>query len=256
MDGDTRDRRAGDGPRRRSQEDTLAWLDCFLPELGHELRTPLMPIRLSVEILDQRLGDDPDTLKPRRVIREQTDRMARVIDHLCLATKVAQGDLRIERHRVFVLDVVKRALEGFASALAARRVTLNIAADLVAWADGKRLTQAVAELVDNSVRYTEDGDAITVDARLSDEAPETLEIEVTDSGVGVPAELLPWATGAFVRGPRAQDQAGHGFGLGLSIADGIVHAHGGQVTLHAREAGNHGTRARIVMPRGAPTDNT
>jgi len=107
-----------------------------------------------------------------------------------------------------------------------------------------RLKQVVVNLVDNAIKYTPEGGKISVQVRVE---ASLAVLEVRDSGIGISAEALPHVFERFYRSEQVLARKARGTGLGLSMVESIVAAHGGQVTVKSRE--NEGAIFRVVLPR-------
>ncbi len=206
----------------------------FLSRLSHELRTPLTAIRGYASSLCQAdvTFDGPTTARFLSNIASESDRLARLVSDLLDATALDSGVLRLRCDWCDVAGVVRGALSAVPGG---ETVSVTVPASLPAvWADHDRLCQVVVNLVENALRHTPEGTAVQV--ALAAVAPGNLELRVSDDGPGVSAEsleelFLPWR-----RGAEASDRR-PGAGLGLSIARGIVEAHGGTVTVEPTVTG-------------------
>jgi signal transduction histidine kinase/ABC-type multidrug transport system ATPase subunit len=226
----------------------------FLSRLSHELRTPLTAIRgyaTSLCAADVSF-DEATTDRFLGNIASESDRLARLVSDLLDATALDSGALRLHRDWCDVPGVVRAAL---AAVPGGDAVAVQAPAGLPAvWADHDRLCQVVVNLVENALRYTPEGTAVQV--RLNEAGPGTLEVRVSDDGPGVaPGSIqsgtaeelfLPWHRGA------GAERAGGGAGLGLSIARGIMTAHGGTVTVEPTPVGTTFlVRLPVEPPDGA-----
>jgi signal transduction histidine kinase len=113
------------------------------------------------------------------------------------------------------------------------------------WGDPKRVHQVLVNLLSNAIKYTPDTGSVTVAAQLS-QSPDMVEISVSDTGIGIPAELLPHVFDRFSRVERPEIQHTVGTGLGLSIAKGLVEVHGGEIRVQSEEG--RGTCLTFTLP--------
>jgi K+-sensing histidine kinase KdpD len=226
----------------------------FLSRLSHELRTPLTAIRGYATSLCQAdvSFDEATTGRFLTNIASESARLARLVSDLLDATALDSGALRLQRDWCEVPGVVRAAL---AAVPGGESVAVQAPAELPAvWADHDRLCQVVVNLVENALRHTPEGTAVQV--RLGEPAPGTLELRVSDDGPGVsPGSVeemfLPWHRGAGDERAGAE-RAGGGAGLGLSIARGIMTAHGGTVTVEPTAVGTTFlVRLPVEPPEGA-----
>jgi signal transduction histidine kinase len=222
----------------------------FLSRLSHELRTPLTAIRGYASSLCQAdvSFDAATTERFLGTIASESARLARLVSDLLDATALDSGALRLQCDWCDMGGVVRAAL---AAVPGGDTVAVHAPPDLPAlWGDHDRLCQVVVNLVENGLRHTPEGTAVQVGLRAA--GPQTLELRVSDDGPGIPVEaaeqlFLPWH-----RGPAADGRARGGAGLGLSIARGIVDAHGGAVSIEPTAAGTTFlVRLPVEPPEGA-----
>ena len=224
--------------------------DEFLAMLGHELRNPLAPITTALELMDHRA--DRCCLRERAVIRRQAEHMRRLVDDLMDVSRVTRGKLELRRELVELETVVSRAVELAAPLMERRAHTLTLdvpPAGLLLHADPFRLCQIVTNLLTNAATYTAPGGRVTLTAR-GDEGEVVLE--VTDTGRGIDAEVLPHVFELFVQGERTLDRAQGGLGLGLPLARMLAELHGGTVSARS-EGASRGSTFTVRLPR-APAD--
>jgi len=221
-------------------EATEARRRSFLADVTHELRTPLSVIRGQAEgIADGLYPGDAAHLAP---ILGATRTLETLVDDLRTLTLSESGSLVLERESVDLAVLVNETLESFRANAEAGGVQLREqVAETVPLvnADPARLRSILANLLANAVRYTPPGGTVTVRARPG---PGLVEIEVADTGAGIPPELLPNVFERFARGPGSQ-----GSGLGLAIARDLVVAHGGTIKAAESEPGL-GTIFRFTIP--------
>jgi len=228
----------------------------FLSRLSHELRTPLTAIRGYASSLCQAdvSFDAATTDRFLASIASESARLARLVSDLLDATALDSGALRLQCDWCDMAGVVRAAL---AAVPGGDSVAVQAPPDLPAvWGDHDRLFQVVVNLVENGLRHTPEGTAVQVRLTTTGPAPEpeTLELRVSDDGPGISVAsaeelFLPWH-----RGPEAGGRARRGAGLGLSIARGIIDAHGGSVTLEpAPQQGDAvGTTFLVRLPVEPP----
>ncbi len=196
----------------------------FLSSLSHELRTPLTAIRgYASSLLQPDVSWDGDS--QRRFldrISDESARLGRLVDDLLDFSAIDAGILRLQPDWCD-LSLVLEAAKGCVPVADTGRIELHCADDLpIVWADHDRLEQVFVNLIDNAVRHNPPGTVVTVDARAA--SASTVRVSVVDNGLGVPPDVVAgnFATRRERRGRTA------GAGLGLSIAKGIVDAHGGR----------------------------
>jgi two-component system sensor histidine kinase BaeS len=212
----------------------------FLADVTHELRTPLSVIRGQAEgIADGLYPGDAAHLAP---ILGATRSLETLVEDLRTLSLTESASLSLARESVDLAVLVNQTLESFRPRAETAGVGLReqMVEELPAVdADPARLGSVLANLLSNAIRHTPAGGTVTVSAR---EAGDLVEIEVTDTGTGIPPDLLPNVFGRFVRGPSSE-----GSGLGLAIARDLVVAHGGSISVESQPG--RGTTFRFTLPR-------
>jgi signal transduction histidine kinase len=198
----------------------------LLSSLSHELRTPLTAIQGYASTLLQTdlTWDAASTDRFLRSIATEGARLERLVGDLLDSSAIESGILRLHRHWCDLTLVVEAAVR-----VVANGTTIHLHADTdleAVWADHDRLEQVFVNLLENAAEHGSSGDAIDVRLRRGT-APGTVEVEVSDRGPGIPPSLAGRIFDPRVRGTTE----GGGAGLGLSIAKGIVEAHGGTLVL-------------------------
>ena len=260
---DVTERRRGDDERRelearRSVEVALRDADRrkdeFLAMLGHELRNPLAPIGLALEILRQAAPGSEEAAWARDSIGRQLAYMTRLLDDLLDISRITLGKINVQMELVDLRAIIANAaevtrplIESFGHAL-----TVAVPDDtVVVHGDAVRLTQAVANLMNNAAKYTEAGGHIEI--RLEREG-EGARLSVRDNGIGLAADALERIFDLFSQIPAGLERAQGGLGIGLALARRLVELHGG--TVEARSDGpNRGSEIVVRLPAvvdGAP----
>jgi PAS domain S-box-containing protein len=205
--------------------------DRFLAALSHELRTPLTPVLMAVSALES----DPDTPEALRgelgMVRRNVEMEARLIDDLLDLTRIAQGKLDLKPSLVDMHALVREAIGICRRELEAKPLDFSFRAEAGRYCvqgDGARLQQVIWNLLRNAVKFTPPGGCILV--TTTDREGDRLRVEVADTGIGIPAEVLPRIFDAFEQGDPAITHQFGGLGLGLAISRGLVEAHGGTLT--------------------------
>ena len=220
----------------------------FVANVSHELRTPLASLRALAETLQDGARHDPEA-GPRFLAHmiAEIDRLTLLVSDLLDLSAIESGRAPLNMGPVSVDDVVQDVVAKFQLVAARRGITLGIdaAEDLPPmWADETRIEQALANLVDNAMKYTGDGGSITIRGLERDGF---IALSVADTGVGIPAEHLSRIFERFYRVDRSRSRALGGTGLGLSIVKHIVTSHGGRVEVQSAE--DHGSTFTLLVPR-------
>jgi PAS domain S-box-containing protein len=210
--------------------------DDFLALLAHELRNPLAPLRNGLQALAL-AGDNPVAVgQVREMMDRQLTSLIRLVDDLLDVSRVTRNKLDLRRARVRLADVVRTAVETARPPIdaAGHELTVTLPADPVELdADPVRLAQVFSNLLTNSAKYTPTGGRITLSASvrpLPAPGSPVIEVEVTDTGIGIPAEALVRIFDMFSQVDRADDRQSGGLGIGLALVKGLTEMHGGTVT--------------------------
>jgi len=204
--------------------------DQFIATLGHELRHPLTPITHAIYLL-RKGNPDPATAELLDTIDTQTQRLVRFVNELLDVSRISRGLIEIRRERLDFVAVARDAVQALKSLTDERRhvVTLVLPATPVyITGDSERLSQVVANLVENAAKYTEPGGRITVAVeQRGDEAM----LHVRDSGIGIGAEDMEQIFEPFTQSHRPKAAPSGGLGIGLSVVRRILDLHGGRITV-------------------------
>ena len=231
------------GRALRPAEDAWARQLRFIASASHELRAPLTLIRASAEVALRSTTDD-DHRELLSDILSESDHMRRLVDDLLTLSRLDSGALTLQRQRIDLRDFLSE-LHRHVSRLGEERgitVMLNNASGVVN-ADPDRLRQVLLILIDNALRYTPVGGTITISAEL---VGKYVRLSVRDTGCGIAPEHLPHLFERFYRVDPARERTGSNAGLGLSIAKGLVEAHGG--TIGVESTLNQGTLVWFTLP--------
>jgi PAS domain S-box-containing protein len=220
--------------------------DDFLAMLAHELRNPLAPISTAAYLLRTRTPDASSVGYAAAIIDRQVQHMKELVDDLLDVSRVTRGLVKLERRPVEVNAVVASAIEQVRPLMDARghQLTCTTSGDVHVLGDRTRLVQVVANLLNNAAKYTPAQGSI----HASVEVGECVMLSVSDSGVGIEAQLLPRVFELFTQGERTPDRAECGLGLGLALVKSLVELHGGQVVAESAGPGR-GSTFTIRLPR-------
>ncbi len=221
--------------------------DEFLAMLAHELRNPLAPIRSGLEIMRLRRGDPATIESTRQIMERQVEQLVRLVDDLVDVSRITRGQIKLQNEMVDLATVVGTAVETCRAMIEARqhRLTISLPPGPVRLeADSARLTQVVANLLDNAAKYTEIGGNIWLTAECYESE---VSIRVRDSGTGIPAMMLPHVFDLFTQVGRSLDRAHGGLGIGLTLVRALVEMHGGRVEASSPGAGQ-GSEFIVRLP--------
>lgn len=220
--------------------------NAFIADVTHELRTPLTVIRGTIETLQDGALDDLEGRGPLLDSMQcETERLTRMVNDLLMLARADARTLDIERVP-FDLVELAHARCAHLSGLAARnqiRLEVTSAESAIALGDADRVAQALDNLLDNAIRYSPAGSAVTVEIGVG--AGEC-QCAVHDHGAGIPAEHLPFIFERFYRADASRNRRTGGAGLGLAIVRALVEAQGGRV--HAESLIGNGTTIRFWLP--------
>ena len=220
--------------------------DEFLAMLGHELRNPLAPIMTALHLMRLRAGDDCYP-RERGIIERQANHMLRLVEDLLDVSRITRGKVRLVREPIELSKVVAKSLEMTSPLFESAKHHLHVDVPpegLIVDADPGRLSQVVSNLLTNAAKYTPEGGRVEVTVRREDAH---VVLRVSDSGTGIPPELLPDLFERFVQGRQGLDRSRGGLGLGLAIVKSFVEMHGGTVRAESPGAGR-GSIFTVTLP--------
>ena len=218
----------------------------FLATVAHELRNPLMPLRLAALMLDRARTDDVEYAKLQETIKGQVAQMTRLIGDLLDGSRVSTGKFRLERTRVDLCSVLGRVMETCQPAIDERKQHFTCilpSAPVMLLGDSARLVQLFSNLLENASKYTPPGGKISLETSVRNKA---VVVTITDDGVGITEKALPHIFDMFVRDEHAASSHG-GLGIGLAVVRELIRAHEGQV--YAKSAGpDTGSEFIVSLP--------
>lgn len=219
-----------------------------LDNIAHELRTPMTRLRGSAEMA---LRSNPDPQAYRQALTdclEEAEQALTTLNALMDVAEAEAGAMKLDVQEVDLSALIGSAVGLYEHVAEEKGVAIQVAVPkrIVLRADPRRLRQAVANLLDNAVKYTPEGGRIEISAHT---APQGVQILVKDTGIGIPAEELPQIWDRLYRGEASRSQ--RGLGLGLSLVRAVVQAHKGSVEV--RSEPGQGSQFEIHLPLG-PSD--
>ncbi len=220
--------------------------DEFLATLAHELRNPLAPIRNAVHLI-RAAGEDPDRVAIAcAIIDRQSQQMVRLVNDLLDLSRISRGTLELHRETVDLAAVIQLAVETarpqiengkhqLTLNLPQRRIPVNV--------DRGRIAQAIANVLNNSARYSPSPGSIELSVRAD---ATTASIAISDRGIGIARELLDRVFQMYAQARDADAVAQEGLGIGLALVRTIVELHEGTVAIHSDGRGT-GTTVTIEL---------
>src|SRR5215204_3391680 len=219
----------------------------FLGTVSHERRTPLSAILGGATMLKNKqlkAGDGPKALE---IIERNAKAQGEIINDLLDVSQITTGKFSLDKQRVEIGAIVRTTAESLRPQAEAKSIDFAIVLDrseFFVLGDATRLRQVFGNLLSNAVKFTPDGGSVEVRAARLDE---TVEITVSDSGIGIDENFLPYIFDKFRQGDASPTRSHGGLGLGLSIVRHLVSLHGGEVSAESKGMGR-GTVFTISLP--------
>jgi diguanylate cyclase len=224
----------------------------FLATVAHELRNPLMPLRLAAVMLDRARTDDAAHARLQATITGQVAQMTRLIGDLLEGSRISTGNFRLERTVIDLNGVLDRAIETSQPGMDARKHSFERSpqsAPVMVLGDAVRLVQVFGNLLENASKYTLEGGAISLCVGVRGHA---VVVTITDNGIGISEKALPHVFDMFVRDQHATEVNEGGLGIGLAVVRELIKAHEGTVTAVSGGKGR-GSEFVVMLPVAAAT---
>jgi signal transduction histidine kinase len=216
----------------------------MISKIAHELRSPLTSVKgFSATLIGRwdRFSDE-QRYELIEAIHSDAERMGRIISEVLDLARLESDRLELHRTQVDIKDVAAKAADHVGRLPGGERVEVAVPEGLVANVDGERIGHVLRNLIENAVKFSDDG-AITVTGKAADGM---VEVSVTDSGIGIEAERLPEIFSG--PGPTGQRATPLGTGLGLYLSLKLVQAHGGTLEVDSTEG--EGSTFTMHVPAG------
>lgn len=221
--------------------------DDFLAMLAHELRNPLAPVLNGLQILRLEQTVSANGQQAIGMIDRLARHLTRLVDDLLDVPRITTGKVSLRKERVELHTAVNHAVETARPLVDSRKHQLSVSLPSESvWleADPARLTQVLANLLNNAAKYTEPGGHVRLAAER--QGSEVI-IRVRDTGIGILPEMLPRIFESFVQGDHSIDRAQAGLGIGLTLAKSLVEMHGGRIDARSPGVGK-GTEFVVHLP--------
>jgi len=218
----------------------------FIANVSHELRTPLTSIQGYAETVLEHEQLSETAREFVEIIRKNAMRMARLTEDLLVLARVESGERNFKLQSATPQELLEEALQTFQEIAGSRSIELAVVntATSSVLVDRDAIHQVFGNLIDNAMKYGEDGRKILIGAC---ETEDGVQFYVRDFGAGIPSEHLPRLFERFYRVDKARSRESGGTGLGLAIAKHVVRAHGG--TIKGESELNHGSTFYFTLPR-------
>jgi PAS domain S-box-containing protein len=227
--------------------------DEFLAILAHELRNPLAPIRNSLHLLRLTRSEDESMQKIGDMLERQVGHMVRLVDDLLEVSRITRGKIELRKEQVDVSSVLSSAVETSQPIVdaAGHELAVSIPPEsLVLDGDPVRLSQVLANLINNAAKYTDRNGHIWVNVRRDGN---DVLISVKDDGTGILADRLPHVFELFTQVDQERSRSQGGLGIGLALVKSLVEMHGGSV--QAQSAGRSmGSEFTVRLPLAAEAE--
>jgi PAS domain S-box-containing protein len=220
--------------------------DEFLAMLAHELRNPLASISNAAQLFGK-LKDEAGLRWAREVVQRQVKHLARLIDDLLDVSRISRGKIVLRKEPLGLASIIDQAVEAVRPLLDERGHDFSlclIGAGVRLEADPVRLDQILVNLLTNAAKYTEAGGRIRLEAR---QVGGEVVITISDTGIGIPADLLPCVFDLFTQGDRSIARSEGGLGIGLTLVRKLAEMHGGSVVA-ASEGPGKGSEFTVRLP--------
>jgi len=221
--------------------------DEFLAMLSHELRNPLAPIAMAIEIMRMQEPADDSIVWARDVIARQTAQLTRLVDDLLDVSRITLGKITLNRSVLDLRPIVAQAVEAAQPLLTARHHVLAVdvsAQPLPIWGDGARLTQIISNLLNNAARFTADGGHIALAVRREGAR---VVLSVKDDGVGIPSDMRERVFDMYTQIEWPAQRKQEGLGIGLALVKRLVEMHDGDIEARSEGAGR-GSELVVHLP--------
>src|SRR5438309_7454033 len=196
-------------------DDAFQHINRFSADASHELRTPLTILQLELEGMIQHYRLDPELVDQIGSALEETHRLSRIVENLLVISRLDAGEVHIEKMKFDLGELAVSTVDQMKLLAEEKLLSMQCHATggVYIEADQARLKQVIVNLIDNAIKYTPPGGGINIDVGANQHSA---TVEVSDSGVGISAEVLPHVFERFYRADKARSRDSGGAGLGLA----------------------------------------
>lgn len=225
--------------------------DNMMTDVAHELRSPVSNLQLQLE------GIKEDIMEPTsdriESLYQETMSLNHLVDDLRDLSRAEAGQLQLDCRLIALQDITTKVIHSLQPRISEKSINLQVIMDnsLTIKGDPERLRQVLRNLLENAVVHTPEEGQITLSAHKKEQ---DIEIQVSDSGEGIPEEDLPFVFDRFYRVDKSRDRGKGGSGLGLTIVKQIIEAHGGDIQVESTPG--EGTTFTFQLPSGDNSTTT
>lgn len=219
--------------------------DEFLATLAHELRNPLSPITSALQIL--RMGPQENQKEIFAMMDRQIGHVVRIIDDLLDVSRIRQGKIDLRKRRIVIQSAIRDAIEASSPLIASKehQLVLHLSDEPIwVYADLTRIAQVIGNLINNAAKYTPRNGTVTISLTTDEDHA---VCSVTDSGIGIPADMLPKIFELFAQVDNHLERSQGGLGIGLSLVKRLLEMHGGDIEVHSMGE-NRGSIFTLRLP--------
>ncbi|WP_053366996.1 ATP-binding protein [Bacillus sp. FJAT-27245] len=220
----------------------------FIANVSHELRTPISMLQgYSEAIVDDIAGSEEEKKEMAKVIYDESLRMGRLVNELLDLSRLEAGNIQLQVEEIDVSSYIGKIIRKFQGLAKENDIHLTYGTndpDYYFPMDADRIEQVLTNLIDNAIRHTPKDGIVDVVVQGDDRG---LQVQVADSGSGIPEEDLPFVFERFYKADKARTRGRAGTGLGLAIVKNIIEAHKGHISVQSKLS--HGTTFTFFLPR-------
>ena len=223
--------------------------DEFLATLSHELRNPLTPLQVALDVANLAADDPAQLAHTRKIMERQVQQLTRLVDDLLDVSRLSQGKIVLARVEIDPVRAVEDALEATRALIQERghQITIDLPKDACrVVGDHARLTQIITNLLNNAAKYTPPGGLIQL-SLAPDFARRVIVLRIRDNGLGIESDLLSQIFEIFAQCRDGEGRSQGGLGIGLNLVRRLVELHGGSVSASSAGLG-HGSEFIVELP--------